>query len=151
MIMVPAVATHALPAVTTVTPAAPVAPDRTPWTAAVYFETDATAFSQMTLVRLERNAGILLRRPKIRVAISGAADPRGDAVYNRELGLRRAAAVRDFFVSKGVDPARLHVMSSELVLSPEENATADQLAADRRVDLRALYFDGRPMNHFLDD
>jgi peptidoglycan-associated lipoprotein len=51
------------------------------------------------------------RYPGVRMLIAGNADERGTREYNLALGARRAAAVRDFLVSQGVDPARISTVS----------------------------------------
>ncbi|MBN2537829.1 tetratricopeptide repeat protein [candidate division WOR-3 bacterium] len=66
------------------------------------------------------------------VAIVGHTDPVGTEEYNRELGRKRAEAVRDRLVSAGVDPGRLRVESrgeSETV-----SRSPDEYWRDRRVE-----------------
>lgn len=66
------------------------------------------------------------------VTIVGHTDPAGSEDYNRELGRKRAEAVRDRLVSAGVDPGRLRVESrgeSETV-----SRSPDEHWRDRRVE-----------------
>jgi peptidoglycan-associated lipoprotein len=44
--------------------------------------------------------------------ITGACDERGSDEYNLALGDRRAAAVKRYLIEKGIDVARLDVVSS---------------------------------------
>ncbi len=49
----------------------------------------------------------LLAWPEVRVEIGGHTDSSGSDAYNLDLSRRRAAAVRDYLVSKGVAGDRL--------------------------------------------
>jgi peptidoglycan-associated lipoprotein len=56
---------------------------------------------------LEKQAVWLNRYPQYRIEIEGHADERGTREYNIALGARRAAAVVNFLVSRGVSQARI--------------------------------------------
>jgi peptidoglycan-associated lipoprotein len=43
--------------------------------------------------------------------IEGHCDERGTPEYNRALGKRRAAAIREYLVQLGINPARIHTIS----------------------------------------
>lgn len=49
--------------------------------------------------------------PNIMVTVEGFADPAGDAGYNRNLGKRRAEAVRSYLVSAGVPADKVRAVS----------------------------------------
>lgn len=61
---------------------------------------------------LDRKVTILTANPTVRLQITGACDERGSDQYNLALGNRRAAAVKRYLIEKGIDAARLDVMSS---------------------------------------
>lgn len=68
-----------------------------------------------------------------RVSIIGHTDPRGTDEYNRELGMKRANATRDYLAQKGV-PLDVMTVSSR----GEADATGDSPDAfqlDRRVEI----------------
>ena len=50
-------------------------------------------------------------RPETRVTIGGHADERGTREYNLALGERRASSARDYLVAKGVNAARIRIIS----------------------------------------
>jgi len=56
---------------------------------------------------LQMNATYLQRWTSTRVTVEGHADSRGTNEYNLALGDRRAAAVRDYLATLGVDAARI--------------------------------------------
>jgi peptidoglycan-associated lipoprotein len=61
---------------------------------------------------LDRKVAILNANPAVRIRITGACDERGSDQYNLALGQRRAAAVRQYLIGKGIDGARLDQASS---------------------------------------
>ena len=52
-----------------------------------------------------------MANPDVTVAINGHTDERGTAEYNLALGQRRAAQVKRYLTSKGIDDARLTTQS----------------------------------------
>jgi peptidoglycan-associated lipoprotein len=60
---------------------------------------------------LDENAAYLLANRNVRVLIEGHCDERGTIEYNLSLGQRRADAVREYLISKGVPPQRLEAIS----------------------------------------
>ena len=60
---------------------------------------------------LDRKAAILQANPAVRLRVSGHADERGSDEYNLALGNRRAAAAKRHLTNKGVDGARIDVLS----------------------------------------
>ena len=52
-----------------------------------------------------------MANPSVTVAITGHTDERGTAEYNLALGQRRAAQVKRYLTSKGIDDARLTTQS----------------------------------------
>jgi peptidoglycan-associated lipoprotein len=60
---------------------------------------------------LDSQAAWLRRYPQVRVRIEGNTDELGTAEYNLALGARRASAVRDYLVSRGVTSDRIATMS----------------------------------------
>lgn len=77
----------------------------------VLFDFDSSALSDYAQRTLDRQAGFLKARPQARVIIGGHADERGTREYNLALGERRATAVRDYLVSKGINSDRIRTIS----------------------------------------
>ncbi|MFQ6023427.1 MAG: OmpA family protein [Acidiferrobacterales bacterium] len=61
--------------------------------------------------QLEKIADALRTHPAMRILVEGHSDPRGPVDYNRELGLRRAKAVQDFLVERGIAAGRIETTS----------------------------------------
>jgi peptidoglycan-associated lipoprotein len=77
----------------------------------VYFDTDHSDIRADAQGILSAQAAWLVRYPAVKVRIEGNADERGTREYNFALGARRAQAVMDFLVSKGVMPSRIATIS----------------------------------------
>lgn len=84
---------------------------------------------------LDRLADWLRAHPEVRLLrIEGHADAIGTPAYNYELSLRRAQAVRDALVARGIAPERLLPIGAGEALS-------DTLAQERAVSFLVLVWD----------
>jgi len=77
----------------------------------VFFETDSASLTPTSRSTLDKQAQWLIRYPNHPITIEGHADERGTREYNLALGARRAAATRDYLVSKGVQGNRMRTIS----------------------------------------
>jgi peptidoglycan-associated lipoprotein len=77
----------------------------------VHFAFDSSVLSSEAKNRLEKQAQWLLAHPVIMATIEGHCDERGSREYNNALGLRRAEAVRNFLITRGVGHERLATVS----------------------------------------
>lgn len=92
----------------------------------IYFDYDQFAVRPDAEPVLAAQARWLSRYPSVRVRIEGNADERGTREYNLALGARRANAVRDFLVARGVSPSRIETVSygKEMPIDPGTSETA---------------------------
>lgn len=77
----------------------------------VLFTVDTSTITAQGKTILDGQAGWLLTNADYRAVIEGHADEQGTREYNLALGQRRANAVREYLVSRGVPTARLQVTS----------------------------------------
>ncbi|MEL6662074.1 MAG: peptidoglycan-associated lipoprotein Pal [Pseudomonadota bacterium] len=77
----------------------------------VYFDLDQSRLDADDREILMRQAAWLQSYPETRILVAGNCDERGTREYNLALGERRAATVKDYLVSQGVDPARIDTIS----------------------------------------
>ncbi len=73
-----------------------------------YDSSEISAHAQKTL---DRQAAFLKAKPSIKIIIGGHCDERGTREYNLALGERRAASAKDYLVSKGINSARIRIIS----------------------------------------
>ncbi|MGB2251294.1 MAG: OmpA family protein, partial [Candidatus Puniceispirillaceae bacterium] len=77
----------------------------------VYFGFDSSELAVEAQAILDRQAAFLNVNPTMVVIIEGHADERGTREYNLALGDRRAVAVRDYLLAKGLNAARVRTVS----------------------------------------
>ena len=77
----------------------------------VFFNYDEAEILPDGQMVLQQNAEWMRRWPTTRVRIEGHCDERGTNEYNLALGDSRAAAVRDYMVSLGIDASRITPVS----------------------------------------
>ena len=78
---------------------------------AVYFEYDQDGLTDQARSQLDGKLAVLLANTDVQLRITGHADERGSDEYNLALGQRRAAAVKRYFVDRGVTDGRLAIVS----------------------------------------
>ena len=99
----------------------------------VLFDFDSAELSSYAQRVLDRQALFLKARPETRVIIGGHADERGTREYNLALGERRASSARDYLVAKGVNAARIRIIS----YGKERPASVGSTEAAWRLNRRA--------------
>ncbi len=77
----------------------------------VLFAVDQSSLSDAAQATLNGQANWLGSNPDYTAVIEGHADEQGTREYNLALGARRANAVQEYLVSRGVAPNRLKVVS----------------------------------------
>jgi peptidoglycan-associated lipoprotein len=85
---------------------------------------------------LDRFAQLVLRHyPDATITVEGFTDPAGDATYNRQLAERRAQAVREALVSRGLPATQLRAVGygSERLVVPNASGNAFGAELNRRV------------------
>jgi peptidoglycan-associated lipoprotein len=77
----------------------------------VYFGFDSADLTGSAQTTLDRQVAFLNVNPTLVVIVEGHADERGTREYNLALGDRRATAVRDYLLAKGLNSARIRTVS----------------------------------------
>jgi peptidoglycan-associated lipoprotein len=100
----------------------------------VHFDFDQSTIRGDQESRLRSQVGILRAHPQVRLRITGHADERGSTEYNLALGQRRAQAVKDYYVTSGLEASRFEVVSlgeeRPLVAQSNEQAWAQNRRAE---------------------
>jgi len=104
----------------------------------VNFQFDHAELTPPARAILDELSARLTAQPGLHVLIEGHTDSVGSAEYNEGLGRRRAEAVRDYLISRGVDRANLRLASrGETELETPED-TPEGRAANRRAEMYPL-------------
>lgn len=77
----------------------------------VFFGYDQYSLTPEATATLDKQATWLQQYPHLAVTIEGHADERGTREYNLALGERRANAVKNYLVARGVNSSRLNTIS----------------------------------------
>ena len=101
----------------------------------VHFDFDKSTIRPADARILDRDVKWLKANSDVKVAIDGGADQRGSMAYNQKLSERRARAVRDYLVARGIAADRIvEVGYGEKVLACR-GAGAACWQKNRRADL----------------
>ncbi len=85
------------------------------------------------------NALVILNEyPTMRIEISGHTDSDGSVELNTELSKKRAEAVKEYFVSKGVDAKRIETRGAGPTEPIADNKTAAGKQKNRRIEFKLI-------------
>lgn len=105
----------------------------------IYFDYDRDTIRAVSLPLLDEVARVLENQRRIRVLrIEGYTDSMGEEEYNRDLSYRRARAVMEYLVSKGVARSRLTYIGYGESNPVSSNDTPEGQALNRRVEFTIL-------------
>ena len=77
----------------------------------VYFDLDGDDLDSADQGLLKQHALKYAKDPAVRILVAGNCDERGTREYNLALGERRAASVKSYLVSLGIDATRIDTIS----------------------------------------
>jgi len=87
---------------------------------------------------LNRVATVLNKYPQTTIQIAGHTDSTGAEAYNMQLSQRRADAVKNALIGKGVDPGRMTTIGYGESKPIVSNATEAGRQQNRRVEIRII-------------
>jgi len=101
---------------------------------AVNFDTDKYEIRPVDAPALDAKVEVLRSHGAVRIRITGHADERYTDEYNLILGTRRAEAVKDYFLQKGIDASRLETASLGETAPIDPAHTEEAWAKNRRAE-----------------
>jgi len=110
----------------------------------VHFGLDQSWLTTEARVTLDRKVAILNANPTVRLQLAGATDERGSDLYNMALGHRRADAVRQYLIGKGIAVLRLQKISTGESSPIDAASTEAAWTQNRRVEFTIVSGD-RPL------
>tara|TARA_R110001599_G_scaffold42891_8_gene129000 strand:+ start:6594 stop:7919 length:1326 start_codon:yes stop_codon:yes gene_type:complete len=102
----------------------------------VYFDFNKAEINASTQAKLDDLAELMAELKIFKVAIYGHTDNIGQQDENYALSQKRAEAVRDYLLSKGVDVSRAIVIGYGEEKALASNVTKDGRALNRRVEIK---------------
>ena len=103
---------------------------------AIYFNSGRTTFRPGVTGKLDLIVGIMSEYSKANFNIEGHTDSQGSNTLNQKLSDRRARAVLDYLVKKGIPSSRLSSVGYGEDYPIASNATRDGRAQNRRVEIK---------------
>ena len=104
----------------------------------INFETNKATFTPEAQPILFYAAQTLLLHPDIKVEIQGYTDSRGSEKYNMKLAERRADAVKNYLVARGVSADRLKTAAFGEAKPIASNDTNEGKAMNRRIEFKVI-------------
>lgn len=100
-----------------------------------YFDSGRARLGEAAQQNLPLLVTALTEQPDLTITLVGHADARAGTLYNDELALERATAVRDALVAAGIAPARIRTISRGENDPAEPGYSESALARNRRVEV----------------
>lgn len=108
----------------------------------IFFDVGKSDLKQESIAEVEKIQELLVANPALKVQINGHTDNTGNAASNKALSLKRASAVVDFLVGKGVDMNRLSAMgygAERPIVSNDDEMGGREL--NRRTEIEIIRAD----------
>lgn len=100
----------------------------------VNFEFDKSDLTSTAMANLDKLAEVLVNNPDTNINIYGYTDSKGTDAYNLALSERRAASVKNYLASKGVEASRMFTQGMGEQNPVATNDTDEGRAKNRRVE-----------------
>ena len=104
----------------------------------VNFDTNKATFKKADDADVEKAVEFLKKYPTAKFDLEGHTDSTGPDAYNQTLSEKRAEAVKERLVKRGIDPARIHAAGFGETKPVADNKTAKGRAENRRVEVLIL-------------
>lgn len=101
----------------------------------VNFDFDKSTIRQEDLPNIDKDVAALETWGNVNIEVAGHTDSRGSDKYNMSLSQRRAEAVRNYLISKGIAADRLTAKGYGESQPVADNATDEGRFKNRRVEL----------------
>ena len=101
----------------------------------LYFDYDSDVILSTSYAEIDRLAKFLKKNLKVNIEIVGHTDNQGKADYNMKLSERRANALMNALIKKGIDPKRLSAKGMGSSQPVDTSNTPEGHAKNRRVEI----------------
>ena len=102
----------------------------------VTFDTNSTVLRPGLQSEINRVAGVLNQYPNTLVRVEGHTDSTGTDAYNMDLSNRRAMAVKNLLVQRGIADSRIEAVGYGETLPVATNDTETGRQRNRRVEIK---------------
>lgn len=102
----------------------------------IFFRTNSDAIQGISQANLNQIVGLMKQFPSSNFTVAGHTDSVGNAAYNKTLSQKRAQAVVNYLIQKGIQPSQLTAIGygEEVPIAP--NNTVQGREQNRRVEIK---------------
>lgn len=104
----------------------------------VNFDFDKANIRPESIPILLNAVQILTANPEIKIEVQGYTDNLGSDGYNQRLSLKRAEAVRNYLIAKGINANRITAVGYGKSKPVADNSTTEGRALNRRIEFKIL-------------
>lgn len=115
----------------------------------IYFDFDKATLRPQSIEELDHLYQFLVNNPTAIIEISAHTDRIGSYEYNINLSKRRAQAVVDYLINKGIDSKRLIAKGYGFTKPLATNLTEEGRQLNRRVEFKILSYDEKELESIL--
>jgi type IX secretion system PorP/SprF family membrane protein len=105
----------------------------------LYFDTDKSIIRPSSYKDLNNVARILKQKKDWKIRIEGHADSRGTEDHNLKLSARRAEAVKNYLISRGISPLLIHSQAFGAAVPATKEKNEADLQMNRRVEIEFVF------------
>ena len=99
----------------------------------IHFDLGSATIKSESYKELDKIADVLKDRSE-KIRIEGHTDNQGPAQYNYQLSIKRASAIREYLISRGIESKKMDIAGYGSSRPIVENTTAELRAKNRRVE-----------------
>ena len=101
----------------------------------IIFDLNSAALKPQSMQTIDQIATVMKNNPESDILVKGHTDSSGAEKYNQDLSERRANAVRNYLIAKGVAPARITALGFGMTMPIAPNDTSEGREKNRRVEI----------------
>lgn len=105
----------------------------------VFFDFDKAVLKTNSFAELDRVVKLMVEKSGLQIEVAGHTDNIGTKEYNKQLSIRRAIAVKDYIIKKGIDTNRISVVGfgeEKPIASNDDEESGREL--NRRVEFKIV-------------
>lgn len=105
----------------------------------IQFDTDSHVITKESYNNLQKVVEVMMLEPEIQLLVKAHTDDRGSDTHNQTLSEKRAQAVKEFLISKGIAKNRIQCLGFGNTQPIDDNKYEEGRARNRRVEFEILF------------